>query len=166
MAYTACHSPEFAGVPSHPPTVESNVASSVERDTSSAVIWDFTLHLLERMADALASVGESPHDELATTRKITRRSRKGGLTAARLANVDVTLVERLSPSCISVCWLDSTASNYREQRWTRRMSSTQGICALSGCHISSGEYVYGPTCKVSCIPENRYAMILARVVED
>lgn len=88
------------------------------------------------------------------------------VTAARLANVDVALVERLNPKCISVRWLDSTASNYHEQRWVRRIATASGICALSGKPIFSGQYVYGPTSKLEYVPDNRNAMILAASIED
>jgi hypothetical protein len=88
------------------------------------------------------------------------------MSGARLANVDVAFVERLSPKCVSIRWLEATAGNYREQRWVRRISTTRGICALSGTQIYRGEYVYGPSSTLEYIPNNRTAMILAKIIED
>ncbi len=46
-----------------PLILDSNIVFSVERDESSPVTWEFTIRLLERMADALAPVGQLRDEE-------------------------------------------------------------------------------------------------------
>jgi hypothetical protein len=57
-----------------PLILDSNIVSSVERDESSPVTWEFTIRLLERMADALAPVGQPRDEEPVAAPKILARS--------------------------------------------------------------------------------------------
>ncbi|MEX3969638.1 DUF3331 domain-containing protein [Paraburkholderia caribensis] len=138
---------------------------SADVTSSPSTIWEFSIRLLQKIINCSTTSEDFKEAAVAPAPKCKSKRRRESMSAAQLENIDVSLVERLSPKCVSIRWLDPTASNYREQRWVRRIATTAGLCALSGIPITAGEYVYGPTSRVDYIPDNRNAMILARVIE-
>jgi hypothetical protein len=77
----------------------------------------------------------------------------------------VTFVERFSPKSVSITWRDSTAANYCEQLWIRRIARSQGVCALTGNSIVRGDAVYGPAGRTAARPANAAQMVLAEAIE-
>jgi len=86
--------------------------------------------------------------------------------STRARSAIVTFVERFSAKSISITWRDSTAANYCEQLWVRRIARSQGVCALTGTTIARGDAVYGPASRAADRPTNCAQMVLARVLED
>ncbi|WP_244106338.1 DUF3331 domain-containing protein [Paraburkholderia phenazinium] len=78
----------------------------------------------------------------------------------------VTFVERFSPKSVSITWRDSTAANYCEQLWIRRIARSQGVCALTGSSIVRGDAVYGPAGRTAARPANAAQMVLADAIEE
>jgi hypothetical protein len=78
----------------------------------------------------------------------------------------VTFVERFTPKSVSITWRDSTAANYCEQLWIRRIARSQGTCALTGHHIVRGDAVYGPAGRTAARPANAAQMVLAEAIEE
>jgi hypothetical protein len=78
----------------------------------------------------------------------------------------VTFVERFSAKSVSITWRDSTAANYCEQLWIRRIARSQGVCAITGNSIVRGDAVYGPAGRTAARPANAAQMVLAEAIED
>jgi len=115
--------------------------------------------------------------ELAPAPNPARRWRRGAArhraaaerartASTRARSAIVTFVERFSAKSISITWRDSTAANYCEQLWVRRIARSQGVCALTGTTIARGDAVYGPASRAADRPTNCAQMVLARVLED
>ena len=62
-----------------------------------------------------------------------------------------------------ISWHDSTSCNYDYQRWFKAKASKRGTCALTGCEIARGTYLFRPYQVPR--PVNFGAMILASVIE-
>lgn len=77
----------------------------------------------------------------------------------------VTFVERFTAKSVSITWRDSTAANYCEQLWIRRIARSQGVCALTGNSIVRGDAVYGPAGRTAARPANAAQMVLAEAIE-
>jgi hypothetical protein len=78
----------------------------------------------------------------------------------------VTFVERFTSKSVSITWRDSTAANYCEQLWIRRIARSQGVCALSGNSIVRGDAVYGPAGRTAARPANAAQMVLAEAIDE
>lgn len=78
----------------------------------------------------------------------------------------VTFVERFSAKSVSITWRDSTAANYCEQLWIRRIARSQGVCAITGNSIVRGDAVYGPAGRTAARPTNAAQMVLAEAIEE
>jgi Domain of unknown function (DUF3331) len=86
--------------------------------------------------------------------------------AAIAKSAVVTFVERFSAKSVSITWRDSTAANYCEQLWIRRIARSQGVCAITGNSIVRGDAVYGPAGRTAARPANAAQMVLAEAIED
>ena len=80
------------------------------------------------------------------------------------ASALIKILERLSPTSVTVCWCDATSGRYGEQLWTLGVSPCQAICALSGLQIRRGDAVYRPRSLARSRPSNGGLSILASVV--
>jgi hypothetical protein len=85
---------------------------------------------------------------------------------APAVTASITVVERFSANSVSITWRDSQAGNYCEQLWVRRISKSQGVCALTGARIVRGDAVYGLASRATRRPMNLAQMILARPIEE
>jgi len=110
------------------------------------------MHWIRHEADGATPHGIQP--EIAQKRSTPKKS------------VIVTLVERFSAKAVSITWRDSTAANYCEQRWVRRVARSPGICALTGATIARGDAVYRPVNRAVRRPTNYSQMVLAQALDD
>ena len=78
----------------------------------------------------------------------------------------VTFVERFTAKSVSITWRDSTAANYCEQLWIRRIARSQGVCAITGSSIVRGDAVYGPAGRTAARPANAAQMVLAEAIHE
>lgn len=85
--------------------------------------------------------------------------------SARTKTARVTFIERFTAKSVSITWRDATAANYCEQLWIRRISRSQGVCALTGSAIARGDAVYSPAGRATGRPANCAQMVLAHVLE-
>lgn len=105
-------------------------------------------------------------------RECTGRARRGAAAdrarapSALAESAVVTFVERFSAKSVSITWRDSTAANYCEQLWIRRIARSQGVCALTGNSIVRGDAVYGPAGRTAARPANAAQMVLAEAIEE
>ena len=111
---------------------------------------------------ASQDVAEEPRQSASRSgRECTGRVRRGAAAdrarapAAVAESAVVTFVERFSPKSVSITWRDSTAANYCEQLWIRRIARSQGVCALTGNSIVRGDAVYGPAGRTAARPVGR-----------
>jgi len=121
---------------------------------------------------ASQDVAEEPRQSASRSgRECTGRVRRGAAAdrarapAAVAESAVVTFVERFSPKSVSITWRDSTAANYCEQLWIRRIARSQGVCALTGNSIVRGDAVYGPAGRTAARPANAAQMVLAEAIE-
>jgi hypothetical protein len=104
-------------------------------------------------------------------RECTGRVRRGAAAdrarapSALAKSAVVTFVERFTAKSVSITWRDSTAANYCEQLWIRRIARSQGVCALTGNSIVRGDAVYGPAGRTAARPANAAQMVLAEAIE-
>jgi hypothetical protein len=94
---------------------------------------------LQPRADSMASYAPSPH-------------------------VEVSVIERLTHTSVSVRWRDATRCHYDDQVWISCRARSSGRCALSGAAIRRHDFVYKPRAR-SVAPANANAMILASLIE-
>jgi Domain of unknown function (DUF3331) len=76
----------------------------------------------------------------------------------------IRVLERHTPTSVTVAWSDATCCRYGDQRWRRCVAPKAGVCALSGQAISRGDAVYRPRLARPA-PRNIKAMILATVID-
>jgi hypothetical protein len=79
-------------------------------------------------------------------------------------HVEVSVVERLSETSVSVRWRDATRCRYDDQIWISCRARSGGRCALSGAVIRRHDFVYKPRTR-TVVPVNASAMILASLIE-
>jgi hypothetical protein len=122
------------------------------------------------MAEGTADESRQPASR--SGRECTGRARRGAAADRARApstlaeTAVVTFVERFSPKSVSITWRDSTAANYCEQLWIRRIARSQGVCALTGNSIVRGDAVYGPAGRTAARPANAAQMVLAEAIEE
>jgi hypothetical protein len=123
--------------------------------------------------------GRSPHGAEKPSQTMRQARRESAASAHRSGTAErahtpatrpkstrVTFVERFTAKSISITWRDSTAANYSEQLWIRRIARSNGVCALTGAPIVRGDAVYGPAGRTSVRPANCAQMVLANVLEE
>jgi hypothetical protein len=76
----------------------------------------------------------------------------------------VSIVEKLSPTTISIRWSDPCLVHYASQIWSVGIARADAICVLSGEPIRRGDPIYRPRARGSHMPINHHRMILASVV--
>jgi hypothetical protein len=76
----------------------------------------------------------------------------------------LSIVEKLSPSTISIRWSDPCLGHYESQIWGIGLARADAICVLSGQAIRRGDSIFRPRAYGSHVPINRHRMILASVV--
>jgi hypothetical protein len=125
-----------------------------------------------RVDKTAQDVTEEPRQPASRSgRECSNRARRGAAAdrarapAALAESAVVTFVERFSPKSVSITWRDSTAANYCEQLWIRRIARSQGVCALTGNSIVRGDAVYGPAGRTAARPANAAQMVLAEAIE-
>jgi len=118
--------------------------------------WSQSIHLLKMLSEAKMRADGS---------SLT------GAWAARRAecaehpphHASVRVLDRPSPTTVTIAWLDSTSCRYGNQVWRSCVARGVGTCAVSGWQIQPGDLVYKPrACRP--MPSNADAMILATVV--
>jgi hypothetical protein len=82
----------------------------------------------------------------------------------QLDHIRIELLERPTPSTLLISWRDSQHCAYNYQLWRHLSTRSEGICALSGKEIRSGQSVYRPAFR-DFHTMNADAMILASFVE-
>jgi hypothetical protein len=80
------------------------------------------------------------------------------------SSLHVSIVEKLSPSTISVRWSDPCLGHYANQLWGIGLARGAAICVLSGKPIRRGDLIFRPRVHRSHVPSNRDRMILASAV--
>jgi hypothetical protein len=85
--------------------------------------------------------------------------------ASRSPYVIVSLLERTTPSTVTLAWRDPTSCFYGEQTWRVALARVSGICALSGKQITRGDRIYHPR-RSKPEPVNARAMILESVLNS
>ncbi|MDR5836099.1 DUF3331 domain-containing protein [Caballeronia sp. LZ034LL] len=78
----------------------------------------------------------------------------------------VSVVEKLSPTTISICWSDPRLGHYASQIWGMAVARIEAVCMLSGKPIRRGDSIFRPRAYGSRVPINRHRMILASAVSD
>jgi hypothetical protein len=78
-------------------------------------------------------------------------------------HVQVSVIERLTDTSVSVRWRDATRCHYDDQVWISCRARNNGRCALSGAAIRRHDFVYKPRAR-SIAPANANAMILASLI--
>ncbi|WP_236001902.1 DUF3331 domain-containing protein [Paraburkholderia elongata] len=91
--------------------------------------------------------------------KVKRPARNAGDTCAT-----IRILERLSPSTVTLSWHDPTSLNYAEQVWWMGGAQKNGRCAVSGERILRGQSVYRPRRLGKDAPLNGSEMILSSVI--
>ena len=76
----------------------------------------------------------------------------------------VSVVEKLSSTTISVRWSDPCMGRYESQIWGIGSAHSDAVCALSGKAIHRGDPIFRPRVSRTYAPVNRHRMILASVV--
>lgn len=76
----------------------------------------------------------------------------------------IRIIERRTPSTLTVSWCDATTGRYGDQVWIMAISKKNAICALTGRLIARGTSVYKPRFSRLYVPRNHDQMILACVV--
>jgi hypothetical protein len=56
----------------------------------------------------------------------------------------ISIVERLSPVALSICWNGATSGYFGNQVWRMGFAQFQSFCALSGMPIRIGDSVFRP----------------------
>lgn len=69
-------------------------------------------------------------------------------------------IERSSTRSAHISWYDSTFGHYTEQRWVLCVSRINGVCALTGQRVSTGDTVFRPAARHPMKPCNAGTMIL------
>ncbi|MFM0204061.1 DUF3331 domain-containing protein [Paraburkholderia fungorum] len=134
--------------------------------------WSHMVFWLEKMAEYVDrpdhALNNRTHRAGAISSPVHRSIVADGERAkvAPAVTASITVVERFSANSVSITWRDSRAGNYCEQLWVRRISRSQGVCALTGARIARGDAVYGPASRATRRPMNLAQMILARPIEE
>ncbi|KAB0642241.1 DUF3331 domain-containing protein [Burkholderia latens] len=76
----------------------------------------------------------------------------------------VSMVEKLSPTMISISWSSPCLGHYTDQVWRVGLARTESVCMLSGMSILPGDTVFRPRTQRSRVPINHNRMILASAV--
>ncbi|MFL6637395.1 DUF3331 domain-containing protein [Paraburkholderia graminis] len=76
----------------------------------------------------------------------------------------VSLIERTSPSAVTIQWRDSTSCFYGAQIWRVAGAKVSGVCVLTGQWIRRGDRIYHPW-RSNPEPVNAHAMILESALE-
>jgi hypothetical protein len=76
----------------------------------------------------------------------------------------VSVVEKLSTTTISVRWSDPCEGRYESQIWGMGSAPSDAVCELSGKAIRRGDPIFRPRVSRTYAPVNRHRMILASAV--
>ncbi|WP_081771835.1 DUF3331 domain-containing protein [Paraburkholderia nodosa] len=76
----------------------------------------------------------------------------------------VSVVEKLSSTTISVRWSDPCLGHYESQIWGVGLAQADAVCVLSGKPIRRGDPIFRPRVNRTHAPINRHRMILASAV--
>ena len=80
--------------------------------------------------------------------------------------MNVSVVEKLSSTTISIRWSDPCLGHYASQIWGISVARADAICVLSGKAIRRGDAIFRPRAYGSQVPVNRHRMILASAVSS
>jgi hypothetical protein len=124
---------------------------------------------------ALAAVSRSHVEENEGARRLVYEACEAGCPIAHQAckyigdgytEARINIIERISATCLVVCWCDATTGRYGEQPWKLGAARNRSVCALSGATIRRGDKVYRPWSRGQKKAVNANQSILASVVED
>jgi hypothetical protein len=127
--------------------------------------WEQTLDLLARVSSKSANCGDCNAPEIRLENYMpleARRARAAECGMPRSALVSI--LERRSPTSVSICWCDATSGRYGDQLWKLRIARGSAICALTGARIRRGDPVYRPCVRGRC-PTNADQSISAEALE-
>lgn len=88
----------------------------------------------------------------------------GALSTGPSLHRVVSLLERISPSTVTIAWRDSTSCSYGAQIWMGANAKVSGVCAMSGAQIKRGDRIFRPRHSKPA-PVNAGAMILASAID-
>lgn len=89
---------------------------------------------------------------------------KAHVSASSPRELIVSLIERTTPSTVTIAWRDSTSCFYGEQVWRVAGAKVSGVCVLSGKRIRRGDRIYHPQ-RSNPAPVNARAMILESALD-
>jgi hypothetical protein len=121
--------------------------------------WKGTLRALQRYSSPPQDVSAD-----AASLGLKRRLETPQMGTAGRRHSTVTIIEKLSPTTLSITWRDPTACNYSEQIWLQGRARHVCRCALSGASIHQGDLIYRPRMRRGADPVNSAAMILASAI--
>ncbi|WP_086973700.1 DUF3331 domain-containing protein [Caballeronia glebae] len=78
--------------------------------------------------------------------------------------LQVSVLEKLSSTTISVRWSDPCSGHYASQIWGAATARASSICVLSGEPIRRGDLIFRPRAYGAQAPMNHHRMILASVI--
>jgi hypothetical protein len=127
--------------------------------------WEQTLDLLARTSSKNTNGGDCDESEVRLDNYIPpQRRRARGVDCRAPLSAFVSILERCSPTMVSICWCDATSGRYGDQLWRLRVARSKAICALSGAIIRRGDLEYRPSVRGQC-PANASHSILAEALE-
>lgn len=133
----------------------ARAATARGRQGQQAGVWP---HVIAALLGNDASAG-GREDEGGESARVRIRAR-GTAAYVPSADVEVSVLERITDTSISVRWRDATRCHYDDQIWISCRARGHGRCALTGMPIRPRDDVYKPRAR-SVAPVNADAMILA-----
>jgi hypothetical protein len=131
-------------------------ALAAQGQHGQSAVWR---HVIEALVGIERDVSRG--DPQAESQSQTRA--ESGHVYAPSPHVEVSVIERLTDTSVSVRWRDATRGHYDDQIWISCRARSNGRCALSGAPIRRHDFVYKPRAR-SIVPANANAMILASLI--
>lgn len=128
-------------------------------DLAKRDAWKATL----KMLCSVSAPATSRHARPAMLRRERETISTADATAETVAVAPPTvkILERRTPTSVSIGWCDSTSCRYGDQIWTMGIARRPAVCALSGAQIMRGDAVYRPRQTRGNVPVNADQLILA-----
>jgi hypothetical protein len=142
--------------------------SEMERKMGSLAkcdAWEQTLSLLARVSSKSPNSVDCTKATLLGKSRIGADGRRGSGNRCGLPpSAFVSVLERCSPTSVSICWCDATSGRYGDQLWKLRVARGRAVCALTGKTIRRGDLIYRP-CVRGRSPANADQAIAADALE-
>lgn len=135
------------------------------RSMAKCDAWSQTLNLLVQISSDNVDGGHlGDADESADNFAPIRRRSARPIEYEKIRPAFISVLERYSPSMVSISWRDATYGRYGDQLWRLGVARSKSICDLSGATIRRGDRVYRPSLR-GLSPKNATHAILAEALE-